>query len=61
MQEGGRFTFSCSELFLISCKVLLFLLQKARGMFMTDMAKKASQVAEEEEEVRRYPLRFPYS
>lgn len=61
MQEGGRFTFSCSLLFLISCKVLLFLLQKARGMFMTDMAKKASQVEEEEEEVRRYPLRFPYS
>lgn len=60
MQEGGRFTCSCSELFLISCKVLLFLLQKARGMFMTDMAKKASQVVEEEE-VRRYPLRFPYS
>lgn len=33
MQEGGRFTFSCSELFLISCKVLLSIAESKRNVY----------------------------
>lgn len=33
MQEGGRFTFSCSELFLISCKILLSIAESKRNVY----------------------------
>lgn len=46
------FLFVCFISPFIISKVLLFPQQKARGIFMTDMAKKAFQEEEEEEEVR---------